>query len=69
MLKSYRRHSIVVILISAAIITPPDVISQILIAMPDLCCYEAEFRLRNVLEKKRAFEAAQDDIGRRPYIN
>jgi len=62
MLKSYRRHSIVVILILAAIITPPDVISQILIAMPILVLYEAGIYIAKRLEKKRALKAAQDDV-------
>jgi sec-independent protein translocase protein TatC len=62
MLKSYRRHSIVVILVLAAIITPPDVISQILIAMPILVLYEAGIHIAIRLEKKRALKAAQDDI-------
>jgi len=62
MLKSYRRHSIVVILILAAIITPPDVISQILIAMPILVLYEAGIQIAKRLEKKRALKVAQDDI-------
>lgn len=62
MLKSYRRHSIVVILILAAIITPPDVISQVLIAMPILVLYEAGIQIAIRLEKKRALKAAQDDI-------
>lgn len=54
MLKAYRRHSIVVILILAAVITPPDVISQILIAMPILVLYEAGIQIAKRLEKKRA---------------
>lgn len=54
MLKAYRRHSIVVILIVAAVITPPDVISQILIAMPILVLYEAGIQIAKRLEKKRA---------------
>lgn len=62
MLKAYRRHSIVVILILAAIITPPDVISQILIAMPILVLYEAGIQIAKRLEKKRALKAAQADI-------
>ena len=39
-MKTYRRHAIVVILIVSAIITPPDVISQILIALPLMLLYE-----------------------------
>ena len=54
MLKSYRRHSIVVILIVSAIITPPDVVSQLLIAMPILVLYEVGIVIAKRLEKKRA---------------
>lgn len=39
-MKLYRRHAIVVILVIAAIITPPDVVSQLLIAMPLIILYE-----------------------------
>lgn len=39
-LRKYRRHSIVIIFIIAAIITPPDVFSQTLVAIPLLILYE-----------------------------
>lgn len=39
-LRKYRKHAFVVNLIVAAIITPPDVTSQILVAMPMLLLYE-----------------------------
>lgn len=39
-MKKYRRHSIVVILILAAIITPPDIITQFLIGIPVYVLYE-----------------------------
>jgi len=39
-LRNYRRHSIVIILIIAAIITPPDVMSQLLVSMPLFLLYE-----------------------------
>ena len=39
-LKRYRKHSIVIIMILVAIITPPDVVSQILVAIPLLVLYE-----------------------------
>lgn len=39
-LRTYRRHAIVVILIVAAIITPPDVVSQTLVAIPLYALYE-----------------------------
>ena len=64
MLKSYRRHSIVVILILSAIITPPDVISQLLIAMPILVLYEVGIMIAKRLEKKRALRDAEYEQNR-----
>jgi sec-independent protein translocase protein TatC len=39
-LKKYRKHSVIVILGLAAIITPPDIFSQILVCLPLLFLYE-----------------------------
>jgi sec-independent protein translocase protein TatC len=39
-LKKYRKHALVVVLIVAAIITPPDVASQVIVAIPILILYE-----------------------------
>ena len=39
-MRHYRRHAIVVILILAAMITPPDPISLFLMALPLLVLYE-----------------------------
>jgi sec-independent protein translocase protein TatC len=45
----YRRHAIVVNFIFAAVITPPDVISQIMLAIPMVVLYEISiFLLRKV---------------------
>jgi len=64
MLKSYRRHSIVVILIVSAIITPPDVVSQLLIAMPILVLYEVGILIAKRLEKQRAQREAEMEQNR-----
>jgi len=39
-LRQYRRHAVVGILILAAVITPPDVSSQILVFFPLMLLYE-----------------------------
>jgi sec-independent protein translocase protein TatC len=39
-LRKYRKHAVVAVLILAAVITPPDVISQILVSIPILLLYE-----------------------------
>lgn len=54
LMRAYRKHAIVVILIISAIITPPEVISQILIALPLLVLYEISIFLSAlVLRRKR----------------
>jgi sec-independent protein translocase protein TatC len=52
-LKSYRRHSYVVLFLVAAIITPPDVFSQIMVAIPLVFLYEASIFISYVVVKKR----------------
>ncbi len=54
MMKKFRRHSIVIIFILAAIITPPDVITQFLIAMPLMGLYQIGIIVVKRIEKKRA---------------
>ncbi len=61
MLKAYRRHAIVIILVLSAVITPPDVISQILIAMPILVLYETGIVIAKRLERKRREEALEEN--------
>jgi sec-independent protein translocase protein TatC len=39
-LRTYRKHAIVIVLIVAAVITPPDFISQVIVAIPILLLYE-----------------------------
>lgn len=58
-LASMRRYAIVIIFTAAAILTPPDVISQISLALPLLALYEISiFSVRRV-EKKQAAASAQ----------
>lgn len=52
-MRKYRKHSIVVIFILSAIITPPDVFSQTLVAIPLLILYEISiFISARVLKQK-----------------
>jgi len=52
-LKKYRRHAIVASLLLAAIITPPDVISQILVCVPLIFLYEGGIIIAANIEKKK----------------
>ncbi len=51
-LRTYRKHALVLVLILAAIITPPDIISQIIVAIPILILYEISIWI-SVMVKKR----------------
>ncbi|HXZ16636.1 MAG TPA: twin-arginine translocase subunit TatC [Roseiarcus sp.] len=58
MLKSKRRYFIVGAFVIAAILTPPDVISQLSLAAPLLLLYEGSIWSVAYVEKKAAAEAA-----------
>lgn len=51
MMINFRRHAIVVIFLAAAVITPPDVISQFLIAVPLLILYQISIFIVKRIEK------------------
>lgn len=57
-LKKYRRHSYVVLLIIAAIITPPDVLSQTIVCIPLFILYELSIFISARVDKanKRRLE-------------
>jgi len=57
-LKKYRKISLVVVLILSAIITPPDVASQIVVALPILILYQVSIGIsRRVLKREAKREA------------
>ncbi len=55
-LKKYRKHAFVVVLILAAIITPPDVFTQIVVTIPIMILYELGIQIAKRIEKKRLIE-------------
>ena len=61
-LREYRRHAIVIILIIAAIITPPDVVSQTLVAIPLLALYEVSIWVVAGVQRKRAKDIDPEDL-------
>jgi sec-independent protein translocase protein TatC len=65
-MKSYRKHAMVILLIVAAIITPPDVLSQILIMIPLGILYEVSVRICVVVSRKREKELAGDPPAANP---
>jgi len=62
-LKKYRRHALVVILIVAAIITPPDIFSQLLVSLPLIILYEIGIVISRSIERKRQRQEAINSSG------
>jgi sec-independent protein translocase protein TatC len=52
-LKKYRKHAVIIILVVSAIITPPDVLSMILVWMPIMALYEGSVLIAKRVEKKK----------------
>lgn len=58
-LRNNRRYAIVIVFVIAAVLTPPDVFSQLALAIPGVLLYEASIISVGMIEKKRAQEAAE----------
>jgi sec-independent protein translocase protein TatC len=58
-LKAKRRYAIVLVFLVAAVVTPPDVFSQVSLAVPILLLYEISIILARMVEKKRAEHDAE----------
>ena len=52
-LKKYRKHVLVAILVLAAIITPPDFVSQVIVAIPVFVLYEISIIISKRVTKKQ----------------
>lgn len=61
MLRKQRKFAILIMFVGAAIITPPDVISQIMMACPLLVLYEISIWLVAASQKKRAERQAEEE--------
>ena len=57
-MRQYRKIAVAALLIFAAIITPPDVVSQVLIFIPCYALYEYGIRIAGRIEARRAKEEA-----------
>ncbi len=54
LMKTYRRHAIIAVLILSAIITPPDITSQVLVSIPLVILYEISIIISRAVAKKEA---------------
>jgi len=55
-LRKGRKFALIIILIIAAVLTPPDVISQTLVAIPMMGLYELSIYISSVVERRRERE-------------
>jgi sec-independent protein translocase protein TatC len=62
-LTSKRRYAIIFVFVIAAVLTPPDVISQFALAIPTLLLYEASILSVRMVEKRRAAAEAARATG------
>lgn len=64
-LKTYRKFALVLVLILSAIITPPDVASQIVVSIPVLVLYEISIHISRVVvknEEKKLRKEKQSNV-------
>lgn len=60
-MKRQRKYAILLIFVAAAVLTPPDVISQLLMAMPLLVLYEISVWIVTIFGKKDKVENALEE--------
>lgn len=51
-LRKYRKYALIIVLILSAIITPPDIISQVIVAIPIMVLYEISILISLLVVKK-----------------
>jgi len=59
-LRRVRKYAIVVVVVVAGVITPPDVISQIIVSIPLMFLYEISIWLSARVEKENAIKEAEE---------
>jgi sec-independent protein translocase protein TatC len=64
-LSSNRKYAIVAVFAVAAVLTPPDVISQIALALPILLLYELSIVAVRIVERRRAQAQAAEEAAER----
>ena len=60
-MRKYRKHAYVLLLVVSAIITPPDVFSQILVCLPLITLYEISVFISRYINNKRKKDLSEDD--------
>jgi len=58
-LRKYRKYALVLVLILSALITPPDVISQVIVAIPMMILYEVSITISKIIIRKEKKATAE----------
>ena len=61
-MRTYRKHSYVVMLLLSAVITPPDIFSQVMVCFPLVFLYEIGIMISRSVVKKREKQLAEEDL-------
>ncbi len=64
-MKKYRKFALVIVLILSAIITPPDIASQVVVAIPILILYEISIYISKYILKKEKRKAEKYERSRK----
>jgi sec-independent protein translocase protein TatC len=59
-LKTYRKHALVLIIFMSAVITPPDIFSQLVVSVPLILLYEVSIFISGRMQKKRLKQEAAE---------
>ncbi|WP_115461494.1 twin-arginine translocase subunit TatC [Winogradskyella aurantiaca] len=57
-LRKYRKFALVIVLILAAVITPPDIASQVIVAIPILVLYQVSIYISAIVVKRQKKESS-----------
>lgn len=59
-LRTYRKYALIVVLVVSAVITPPDVASQVIVAIPILILYEASIFISKIVIRNQKRKEKKD---------
>lgn len=61
-LRKYRKFALVIVLILSAVITPPDIASQVIVAIPILVLYQVSIYISKVVLRNQSRKSSKADI-------
>ncbi|MDC8000076.1 twin-arginine translocase subunit TatC [Aequorivita todarodis] len=62
-LRKYRKFALIIVLVLSAVITPPDIVSQIIVAIPILILYEVSIYISKIVIRNQKREERRRKMG------